>query len=591
VADHHKVRWFSEPGRGVEKEFETSPIRELTDRSDDRSVVGNAEPISPPGSVRRSEPVLERYRQHGCRQAVHGALKIAFKARVGKKGGRQPPIEVAVVRIVSDVAGVAECADQRAAPIGAGSDAQEVVVGEMTDDDVTVFGQSGDRLEIRSEMRRLSFLDEAGHGPRERLETPIEVATADKEQPRVDPGTVEGTTVELGHGSRAGPFVREDDHADLHALENSPFFIFSPDRSDVRGRENETRRGSPWQNEAQRVVFAGAISRWEASMTVELKGRSFLKLLDFTPGEIRELLALATDLKAKKKAGIRERKLDGRNIALLFEKPSTRTRCAFTVACIDEGAHPEYLGKGDIQFGKKETVADTARVLGRMFDGIEFRGFAHQTVETLAEYAGVPVWNGLTDDWHPTQFLADVLTMQEESGDLAGQTLAYVGDGRNNVAHSLMVGCAKLGMHCRIVSPEELHPEHDLVVRVEEIAATTGGSLVVTSSIDTGVASADAIYTDVWASMGEEALIAERIRTLGPYKITEKMMASTGKPGTIFLHCLPAFHNLDTEVSRQNPDIQEVEDAVFEGPQSRVFDQAENRLHTIKAVMVATLGD
>jgi ornithine carbamoyltransferase len=319
-------------------------------------------------------------------------------------------------------------------------------------------------------------------------------------------------------------------------------------------------------------------------MTVDLKGRSFLKLLDFKPDEIHELLALAAELKAKKKAGIRERALDGLNIALLFEKPSTRTRCAFTVACIDEGAHPEYLGKGDIQFGKKETVADTARVLGRMFDGIEFRGFAHQTVETLAEFAGVA-------DWHPTQFLADVLTMQEEFGDLAGQTLAYVGDGRNNVANSLMVGCAKLGMHCRIVSPQELHPEHDLVAAVEEIAASSGGSLVVTSSIDEGVAGADAIYADVWASMGEEDLIAERIRTLGPYKITEKMMSSTGKPGTIFLHCLPAFHNLETEVSMQNPDIQEVEDGVFEGPQSRVFDQAENRLHTIKAVMVATLGD
>ena len=326
-------------------------------------------------------------------------------------------------------------------------------------------------------------------------------------------------------------------------------------------------------------------------MAVDLKGRSFLKLLDFTPDEIRDLLALAADLKAKKKAGVRERKLDGRNIALLFEKPSTRTRCAFTVACIDEGAHPEYLGKADIQFGKKETVADTARVLGRMFDGIEFRGFAHQTVETLAEFAGVPVWNGLTDDWHPTQFLADVLTMQDESGDLAGQTLAYVGDGRNNVANSLMVGCAKLGMHCRIVSPDTLHPDHDLVGAVEEIVASTGGSLVVTSAIDEGVSGADAIYADVWASMGEEDLIAERIRILGPYKITEKMMAATGKPETIFLHCLPAFHNLDTEVSKQNPDIQEVEDEVFEGPQSRVFDQAENRLHTIKAVMVATLGN
>ena len=325
-------------------------------------------------------------------------------------------------------------------------------------------------------------------------------------------------------------------------------------------------------------------------MAVDLKGRSFLKLLDFNPEEIHEFLSLAAQRKADKKAGIKHSALEGCNIALLFEKPSTRTRCAFTVACIDEGAHPEYLGKGDIQFGKKETVADTARVLGRMFDGIEFRGFDHKTVEGLAEHAGVPVWNGLTDDWHPTQFLADVLTMQEEFGDLEGQTLAFVGDGRNNVANSIMVGCAKLGMHCRIVSPEELYPEPDLVAAVREIASTTGGSLTVTSSIEEGVAGADAIYADVWASMGEEDLIADRIRTLGRYKITEKMMSMTGKPGTIFLHCLPAFHNLDTEVSRQYPDIQEVEDAVFEGPQSRVFDQAENRLHTIKAVMVATLG-
>ena len=325
-------------------------------------------------------------------------------------------------------------------------------------------------------------------------------------------------------------------------------------------------------------------------MTVNLRGRSFLKLLDFSPEEIRALLALAAELKAKKKAGVRERALDGLSIALLFEKPSTRTRCAFTVACIDEGAHPEYLGKSDIQFGKKETVADTARVLGRMFDGIEFRGFAHQTVETLAEYAGVPVWNGLTDDWHPTQLLADVMTIEEEFGDLEGRSLAYVGDGRNNVANSLMVGCAKLGMNCRIVSPEELHPEEDLVAAVAEIAGITGGSLAITSSIEEGVLGADAIYADVWASMGEEDLIAERIEVLGPYKITEAMMGLTGKTETIFLHCLPAFHNLDTEVSRKYPEIREVDDAVFEGPQSRVFDQAENRLHTIKAVMVATLG-
>jgi len=320
-------------------------------------------------------------------------------------------------------------------------------------------------------------------------------------------------------------------------------------------------------------------------MAVDLRGRSFLRLLDFTPEEIRALLTRAVELKAQKKAGTRGRALDGMNIALLFEKPSTRTRCAFVVA-----AHPEYLGKSDIQFGKKETVADTARVLGRFFDGIEFRGFAHQTVETLAEHAGVPVWNGLTDDWHPTQVLADLLTIEEEFGDLEGRSLAFVGDGRNNMANSLMVGCAKLGMHCRIVAPEELHPEADLVAAISEIAAFTGGSLLVTSSIEEGVAGADVIYADVWASMGEDDLIAERIRLLGPYKITSEMMAATGRTDTIFLHCLPSFHNLDTEVSQKYPDIREVEDEVFEGPQSRVFDQAENRLHTIKAVMVATLG-
>ena len=326
-------------------------------------------------------------------------------------------------------------------------------------------------------------------------------------------------------------------------------------------------------------------------MATDLKGRHFLKLLDFTPEEICDLLVLSARLKADKKAGIGGQALAGKNVALLFEKPSTRTRCAFTVACVDEGAHPEYLGKNDIQFGKKETVADTARVLGRYFDGIEFRGFAHQTVETLAEHAGVPVWNGLTDEWHPTQVLADLLTIEEEFGDLEGRTLAFVGDGRNNMANSLMVGCAKLGMNCRIVAPEELHPEADLVAAISEIAAFTGGSLLITSSVEVGVAGADVIYADVWASMGEEDLIAERIRSLGPYKITAEMMAATGRSDTIFLHCLPSFHNLDTEVSQKYPDIREVEDEVFEGPQSRVFDQAENRLHTIKAVMVASLGE
>lgn len=325
-------------------------------------------------------------------------------------------------------------------------------------------------------------------------------------------------------------------------------------------------------------------------MAGNLRGRNFLKLLDFTPAEIRDLLSLSATLKANKRAGIRGRALAGKSIALIFEKPSTRTRCAFTVACIDEGAHPEYLGKGDIQLGKKETVADTARVLGRMFDGIEFRGFSHDTVETLGAYAGVPVWNGLTDTWHPTQILADLLTVQEEFGRLEGLGLAYVGDGRNNMANSLMVGCAKLGMDVRIVAPESLHPEADLVRTVEGICAETGAKVTVTADVETGVRGAHAVYTDVWASMGEEDKIAERAALLGPYKVTPEMMAATGRRETIFLHCLPAFHNLETDVAKQYPQICEVSDEVFEGPQSRVFDEAENRLHTIKAVMVATLG-
>jgi ornithine carbamoyltransferase len=325
-------------------------------------------------------------------------------------------------------------------------------------------------------------------------------------------------------------------------------------------------------------------------MAGNLKGRHFLKLLDFTPAEIRDLLDLSMTLKRNKRAGLRGRTLEGKSVALLFEKPSTRTRCAFTVACVDEGAHPEYLGKGDIQLGKKETVADTARVLGRMFDGIQFRGFAHETVETLARHAGVPVWNGLTDAWHPTQTLADVLTVREELGRLEGIGLAYVGDGRNNVACSLLVGCAKLGMDVRIVAPEALFPEPDLVETARDLAAATGGGVTVTASIESGVGGAHAVYTDVWASMGEEAQIADRIALLKPYKVTPELMHATGRRDAIFLHCLPAFHTLDTEVAKQYPDVCEVSNEVFEGPQSRVFDEAENRLHTIKAVMVATLG-
>lgn len=325
-------------------------------------------------------------------------------------------------------------------------------------------------------------------------------------------------------------------------------------------------------------------------MAANLKGRSFLKLLDFTPGEIADLLTLSATLKANKRAGVRGRAMDGKNVALIFEKASTRTRCAFVTACVDEGAHPEYLGKGDIQFGKKETVADTARVLGRMFDGIQFRGYSQQVVETLAQYAGVPVWNGLTDDWHPTQVLADLLTVQEEFGSLRGRSLAYVGDGRNNMANELMVGCAKMGMHVRIVAPGSLHPRAELVQTVKAIAAETHGAVTITDNVEEGVAGADALYTDVWASMGEEAKIPERIAILKPYKITRRMFEQTGKKDAIFLHCLPAFHNHDTDLSKQFPDICEVEDEVFEGPRSRAFDEAENRVHTIKAVMVATIG-
>ena len=325
-------------------------------------------------------------------------------------------------------------------------------------------------------------------------------------------------------------------------------------------------------------------------MAYNLKGRNFLTLKDFTPKEIRFLLDLSIKLKADKYAGIRSKNLEGKNIALIFEKPSTRTRAAFVVAAVDEGAHPEYLGKNDIQLGKKETVKDTARVLGRMFDGIEFRGFKHETVETLAKYAGVPVWNGLTDKYHPTQVLADFMTVLEERGYLKGIKFAYVGDGRNNMANSLMIGAAKMGMDFRIVSPEKLFPESSLIKESEVFAEESGGKITITSDITQGVKGADVIYTDVWASMGEEDKIAERISLLKPYKITEKLIEMTENDKVIFLHCLPSFHNNETELSKKYPEICEVEESVFEGKHSRVFDEAENRVHTIKAVMVATLG-
>ncbi|MBN1295979.1 ornithine carbamoyltransferase [bacterium] len=325
-------------------------------------------------------------------------------------------------------------------------------------------------------------------------------------------------------------------------------------------------------------------------MAFNLKGRNFLTLLDFTPKEIGFLIDLASKLKLDKYAGTFNRNLEGKNIALLFEKPSTRTRCAFTVAAVDEGAHAEYLGKGDIQLGKKESVKDTARVLGRMFDGIQFRGFSHETVEILGAYAGVPVWNGLTDLYHPTQVLADFLTVLEEFGYLSGISFAYLGDGRNNVANSLMIGSAKMGIDFRIVSPETLFPDKNLVDKCREIADGTDAMITITDSIEEGVRDADVIYTDVWASMGEESKIAERIQLLKPYQVTMDVFEKTENDSAIFLHCLPCFHNLETEVSHNNPSICEATEEVFESGFSRVFDEAENRVHTIKAVMVATLG-
>lgn len=313
-------------------------------------------------------------------------------------------------------------------------------------------------------------------------------------------------------------------------------------------------------------------------MAINLRGRSFLTLKDFTSREIAYLLDLSMDLKRKKRAGIKGDLLENKNVALIFEKSSTRTRCAFTVACIDEGAHPEFLGKNDIHLGKKEDVQDTARVLGRMFDGIQFRGFSQDLVEALAKHSGVPVWNGLTDAYHPTQILADFLTIQETFGKLKGLKLVYIGDGRNNMANSLMIGAAKVGMHCTIAAPESLFPEASLVEEVRAIAAETGAQIVLESDPKKAVRDADAIYTDVWASMGEEDKVADRIALLTPYQVNSELMAATGNPETIFLHCLPANKG------------QEVTEEVFESSRSLVFDEAENRLHTIKAVMVATLG-
>ena len=311
---------------------------------------------------------------------------------------------------------------------------------------------------------------------------------------------------------------------------------------------------------------------------MDLKGRSFLTLKDFTPDEIEYLLVLSSELKAKKKQGITGDSLKGKNIALIFEKPSTRTRCAFTVGCIDEGGHPEYLGKNDLQLGYKESVEDTARVLGRMFDGIEFRGFKQDTVEKLAKYSGVPVWNGLTDTYHPTQILADFLTLKEQFGKLAGLHLVYAGDGRNNMANSLMIGSSKMGIHFTILAPKSLWPEEELIATCKLYSDVSGGTITLSDELE-AVKGADAIYTDVWCSMGEEALAAERIAILKPYQVNQKLMDMTGKKETIFLHCLPAVKG------------NEVTEDVFDQHAEVIFDEAENRMHTIKAVMVATLGN
>jgi len=325
-------------------------------------------------------------------------------------------------------------------------------------------------------------------------------------------------------------------------------------------------------------------------MPFNLKGRHFLSMKDNTPEEIDFLLQLSIKLKQDKYAGLRGKNLQGKNIALIFEKPSTRTRCAFVVACVDEGAHPEYLGKDDIQLGKKETVKDTARVLGRMFDGIQFRGFKHETVEGLAQYAGVPVWNGLTDLYHPTQVLADFMTVLEVKGRLKGINFAYVGDGRNNMANSLMIGAAKMGMDFRIVAPKSLFPAKELVKECREFAHERGAKITITDDYYDGVKNADIVYTDVWASMGEEDQILKKIWLLKPYQINRKLFDKTENPECTFLHCLPAFHNTETTLAKQFPDICEVSEEIFESRHSQVFNQAENRVHTIKAVMVATLG-
>ena len=327
---------------------------------------------------------------------------------------------------------------------------------------------------------------------------------------------------------------------------------------------------------------------------MSFKGRHFLKLLDYTPEEMEELLAMAVRFKAEKKAGIPHRLCEGKNIALIFEKTSTRTRCSFEVAAADLGMHPVYLDPSGSQIGKKESIADTARVLGRIFDGIEYRGYGQEVVEELAHYAGVPVWNGLTNEYHPTQILADLLTIREHFGSLKGRKLVYMGDARYNMGNSLMVGCAKMGMHFVACAPKAYFPNAELVAACEEVAAQTGATLSFIEDPMEATKNADVIYTDVWVSMGEPAEVwKERIEQLSPYRVTMELMDNAGTQCR-FMHCLPAFHDLKTTTGKEiyekfGIDCMEVTDEVFESNRSIVFDEAENRMHTIKAVMAATL--
>lgn len=333
-------------------------------------------------------------------------------------------------------------------------------------------------------------------------------------------------------------------------------------------------------------------------MAFNLRHRNFLKLLDFTPKEMKFMLDLAIDLKKAKYAGTEQARLKGKNVALIFEKASTRTRCAFEVAAHDQGASVTYLGPSGSQIGGKESMKDTARVLGRMYDGIEYRGFAQATVEDLGAYAGVPVWNGLTNEFHPTQILADFMTMIEHSDKpLHEVKFAYLGDARNNMGNSLMIGAAKMGMDFRSIAPKELQPKTELVTQANELAKETGAKIMVTDKLEEGLKDVDFIYTDVWVSMGEpDEVWKQRVELLYPYQVNKAAMEMTGNPNTKFMHCLPAFHNRETKVGEEifqkfGLDGMEVTEEVFESAASVVFDEAENRLHTIKAIMVATLGD